>query len=462
MTESDARGLYRKLAQCAYYKYNEKMVFVSHGGVSRIPSCRTLIDTETLIKGVGRYPDAEEVERVFDSSTGENFYQIHGHRNITEAPIHSSTRNYNLEGGVEMGGCLRIVELSKEGFNEISIQNPVPPKGGLKSRVVTPITNVKGLVASLRGDEGIGEKVFGDISSFNFSRSVFTSGRWTDITCRARGLYINTITEEIVARSYNKFFNLGERPETSMDSLKENLKFPVTACVKENGFLGIVGYDSWTDSMIVTSKSSLDGEYARMFQEILFNSVSEEKVKSYLKSCKYSLVFEVIDIERDPHIIEYEKSKVVLLDIIYNTVEFKKRTYEDVVSLALMLGIECKEQGEKIHDFSELMSWYDKVMERDYEYRGKKIEGFVIEDTSGFMTKIKLNYYSRWKYLRGVSISLLKRGSIAKEKWEKLSAEDSEFCSWLLHEVYPLKNERGEYSFKTDIITLRKNYEKYG
>ena len=42
-------------------------------------------------------------------------------------------------------------------------------------------------------------------------------------------------------RSYNKFFNLGERPETELDNLANTLSFPVEIRTKENGYLSILG-----------------------------------------------------------------------------------------------------------------------------------------------------------------------------------------------------------------------------
>lgn len=64
---------------------------------------------------------------------------------------------------------------------------------------------------------------------------------------KARGLFINRNTNEIVSRSYNKFFNIEERLTTKMHVLVNTLRFPVTVYDKANGFLGTVGYNSETD-----------------------------------------------------------------------------------------------------------------------------------------------------------------------------------------------------------------------
>ena len=54
------------------------------------------------------------------------------------------------------------------------------------------------------------------------------------------------------------------------------------------------------------------------------------------------------------------------------------------------------------------------VLEEDYEYEGRKIEGFVIEDSAGYMTKLKLSYYNFWKFLRGVSHEAIRKGYITR------------------------------------------------
>lgn len=76
------------------------------------------------------------------------------------------------------------------------------------------------IIDDLRANKNIVERKYGDISSFNFSAGAFFNKIWDEQTVKARGLYINTKTGKVVARSYDKFFNIGERPETQMDALK--------------------------------------------------------------------------------------------------------------------------------------------------------------------------------------------------------------------------------------------------
>ena len=79
------------------------------------------------IKGVGSYGDGELVDNYFNRNTIDIAYSIHGHRNVNNVPIQNG-RTFNLEGKVELGGYLRIVELTKDGFNPLYIKNNVYDK----------------------------------------------------------------------------------------------------------------------------------------------------------------------------------------------------------------------------------------------------------------------------------------------------------------------------------------------
>ena len=84
---------------------------------------------------------------------------------------------------------------------------------------------LKDIVAGLRNSPYVKEKELGNgISSFNFTRKAFWDHHWTDMSVKARGLFIDTENMVVRARSYDKFFNLGERRDTELDYIKNNSK----------------------------------------------------------------------------------------------------------------------------------------------------------------------------------------------------------------------------------------------
>jgi len=451
------RMLYRKLRQCAYYTYNDKTVLVTHGGLSKLTNNITTIATDQMIKGVGNYNDYEIVNDTFFNSTDNKTYQIHGHRNPKSLPIQLNDRCFDLEGSVEFGGNLRAVDLSHDDFNCIEIQNTVFAK---PEPVVsnTEKTNIPAseVVQSMRDSKFVNEKKFGNISSFNFTRDAFYDKQWDNQTTKARGLYIDTTENKVVARAYEKFFNINERPETKFDNLQHIIKFPLCAYRKENGFLGIVGYDKEKDDLFITTKSNPNGDYAQWFKEIFYQQTTNaENLKQFIKDKNVSFVFEVIDINRDPHIIKYENNHMVLLDIVRNDIDFSKYNYEELQHYADEFNLVCKDQAYILNDWQEFYDWYNEVEEEDYEYKGKKIEGFVLEDSNGFMFKLKLWYYNNWKLLRGVAQDTLRKGYFTRTSALNTPLQN-EFYGWI--------KTKYKQDVPTNIISLRDMFyhEKYG
>lgn len=429
-----------KLRQCFIYKWNGKIVFCNHGGLSRLPSNLSLVNTEQLIKGVGLYRDMVEVDAAFENQNKDKeIYQIHGHRNVEQVPIQVNSRCFNLCEHIEFGGNLRSLELDDQGFHPILTPNPV-----YKKKDTQKFETVSEMLDALDENDNIKavQQLGTNISSYNFNRKAFNYGVWDDITTKARGLFINNNTNEIVARGYDKFFNINERPETNIDVLPNTLAYPVKVYKKENGFLGLLGFDKETDTLLFCSKSEIDGRYSNYFRTLLLDVISEDTLYNYMKPHNVTLVFEVVDMENDPHIIKYRKSKVILLDIIENSVYFKSYPYEKVVETAELLGLEYKEQCMIIQNKDEFLAFTKEMFKDDYKWKNHFIEGFVLVDSNNFMFKFKTAYYRYWKQLRG-QVERMAKGSKPKI--------DNPFLRWV---------SKDKSNYGKDIITLRDEYTK--
>ena len=214
ISKKEVREFCRKLGQCCYFTYNDKTFIVTHGGISNIPDNLLMIPTEQMIKGVGTYENADAVDKSFTTNTEANVYQIHGHRNIVNSPVQITDRTYNLEGQVEFGGHLRVVQITNDSIASVEIKNNVFKEPTVQEEENSINENVDmsvyNLVESMRKNRYIYEKEFGRVSSFNFSKQAFEKGVWDNITNKARGLYIDTVDYKVVARSYNKFFSIEE------------------------------------------------------------------------------------------------------------------------------------------------------------------------------------------------------------------------------------------------------------
>ena len=458
INKKDIRQLYRKLGQCAYYKYGDNVYLVTHAGLSTLPKNLTYVATDQMIRGVGNYNDFEKVAETFIKTTPKNVYQIHGHRNTKGLPVQVNDRVFNLEGRVEFGGSLRCVQIDQDGIHTVEVENTVYKTPEMQSEQTVTNSSIADTIIALRSNKYIQEKKFGNISSFNFTNKAFYDKVWDEQTTKARGLYLDTMKGKVAARAYDKFFNINERPETKFDMLQYKLQFPVTAYVKENGFLGIVSYNEYEDDLFIASKSTIDSEFAGWFKEMLYEKISSEniqKMKEFIKEHNVSFVFECVDMKNDPQIIEYPNSELFLLDIVNNDMDFSKYEYDTMVDIANQFGITPKEKAFEIATWQEFFDWYYDILEEDYEYNGRKIEGFVIEDSVGYMTKLKLAYYNFWKFMRSVSHEAIRKGYIQKTS-ALTTPTANEYYAWVkkLHDV------EDKDSIPKDICTLRRLFYK--
>ena len=163
-----------------------------------------------------------------------------------------------------------------------------------------------------------------------------------------------------------------------------------------------------------------------------FDNAGVEFIKNYTKTNDVTFVFECVDMKNDPHIIEYPDSRLYLLDVISNTLDFKKLDYTDLVAIANKLGVRCKEFATKIYTWEEFYNWYEEVNASDYQYCGRKIEGFVVEDASGYMVKMKLAYYNFWKFMRSISYEAIKKGYIDPKRTSALTTPlANQYYGWV-------------------------------
>ena len=452
LKKSEIRGFYKTLSQIAYINFSGNTYLISHGGIPYIPELSLdFYSTNSFIYGIDKYDvDIDKIYNDFMEKEKNKIYQIHGHRNFNKIKYNKYKYSLNLEGDVENGGCLRVLTLNKTGeYNYTEIKNKVYNPNLVEE------TNVYNLVEQLQKNKYVFEKELGNnIFSFNFSKEAFYNNVWDNMTTQARGLFIDVKNYKILARSYNKFFNINERKETKIDELEKKLVFPVKFYLKYNGFLGILSVKN--NQLFFASKSTNTGVYVEYFKKIFyeeFNSKQIEALKYKIINDNITAVFEVIDPINDPHIIEYKEPKIVLLDMIYNTTDYNKISYDNLIKFTRKYKIETKELIYTIYDLEEFKNIYETISLKNYKLKDKYIEGFVIEDNNNFMVKIKTSYYNNWKNLRAKMENALKNNNFKSKSEDKLEISFMKY----LQEKYENKN----VDIKTTNIIIEKNeFEK--
>ena len=451
LEKSVIRGFIKHLSQISFIEFKGNKYLISHGGIPYIPEkSLDFYSTNSFMYGIDKYDvNIDSIYDEFMEDKDDKIIQVHAHRNYYKIKYDEYPYSLNLEGDIEHGGNLRVLNLLSDGTHSCT---------EIKNDIFNPHlieeTNVYNLINDFKNNKYIIEKDLGNnISSYNFSREAFANHIWDNMTTKARGLFIDTLNYKVIARSYNKFFKINERRETNLEELANTLAFPVSFYLKYNGFLGILSIKD--NELFFASKSTNDGPFVGYFKDIFYNTYNKSKIdaiKEKITKDNLSLVFEVIDPQNDPHIIEYKEQKIVLLDMIYNETEYSKIPYEELKQFGKSNNIEVKELIYIANNLDEFNDIYEEIISDNYKFNGEYIEGFVIEDQNNFMIKTKTFYYDKWKRLRGKMEKAIKNNDFnIKDELEP------DFIEFLKN-----KYENREVDVKNiNVINERREYEDF-
>ena len=437
--KTEIRRFCDRLAQMSYFTFNGHCYLVTHGGVPCMPTMKT--QTIELIKGVGKYEDHDKIDKQFNENEEKNktwTVQIHGHRNVMRVPVVTNQNmTFNLEGQVEFGGHLRVLELGdfpNGHWNIIEIKNEVYDIPEVKEEEEK--SDIE-LLREMYDSKWVQVKNLKDnVISFNFTRDAFEKGKWDTITCHARGLFVDKTDGHVVGRSYSKFFNYKQHETTEPAYMKEHIKWPLIGYKKENGFLGIVSKDK--NGVHFFTKSSDEGDYVNWFIGVLCDNYGikvgdytyseaynefektggfdcnedlkfefdeaiialEDKLNPLLKE-GYSYVFECVDKYNDPHIIKYDTNKIILLEVFKNQLKEEHVSYDELFNISCDLQVHLKKKELEFNNWEEFEQWKDKFRQGTTQWDCKH-EGYVFEDQNGYRVKFKSSFYNFWKQMRAL------------------------------------------------------------
>ena len=451
MTKKDVESLqrelrlfYKSLRQCYPFSFHGKKYLVSHAGLSYVPNM-TFIATSTFINGFGAYET--DIAKIYDNNYEkgmcQNFIQIHGHRGVPDGKY-----SFCLEGEVEFGGELKYIDITADAFTKNGIKNDVYDKEYMRheyQNMTQYVIFTQNEDINILGNSKLVKvkKCSPNLYSLNFTSRVFHKRLWNENTVQARGLFVDRMTGDVKLRSYNKFFNLNERPETELNNLANTLSFPVEIRTKENGYLSILGVIN--DELVFASKSTTEGIHVDLFKN-LFQKLPtslQEEIKELLKRNCCSMMFEVIS-QEDTHIIKYDQDHLYVLDMIQNTldvngkhidVSFSRERLAELDSILKKYDtqlISIVKTIQQVNTMDELTNIINKELNSHHES-----EGFVLVDSNGFMTKFKGPYYNTWKHRRNRILEPYQQNG--KIPYENCKNEDdrkfADFLSTLEYDV---------------------------
>jgi RNA ligase len=136
-----------------------------------------------------------------------------------------------------------------------------------------------------------------DVSIFNYTKECQYSQAWDEVTLMCRGLIVRTSDGEVIARSYNKFFNYEELIEKNLPVVGIEGEVPFVM-EKYDGSLGIL-YFMGNDPMIAT-RGSFKSEQAQFATAWIQKNCPNLRPKE-----GYTHVFEIIYPE-NRIVVDYE------------------------------------------------------------------------------------------------------------------------------------------------------------
>ena len=493
ITSEDMKNVYRHLELYSFMQYDDKKIMATHAGLTAVPVYPRLLTADEYMRGFGPY--SYDVDGKFEEMNTDNeWFQVHGHRNQHKLGFESYKKSFALEADVEYGGSLPVLRLNREGFNGVYITNSVFNKAkvlsdekekdmfavkttehGLSEFLSTKINHIKSgleIIKELRGNPSIKEQVSANLpylSAFNFTENVVSDTRSDkDLVVQAQGLFINNQTGEIVARGFDKLFNINEAgiQSAAMENVKLNLKGKISLYEKENGTLGIIGYDSQYNNLVYASKDSIDGSFSGYLKELAskqFSSSELQFMQIYANKHNVNYLFEVNDTANDPHIIKYDQPHLVLIGIVKRDFKFSQLKIEHLESFAANFeNLTTKKRFANFTTSDNFEKFYMAVMKESALTTKRQLEGYICEDESLNMIKITLPYYNFWKcmddFAQDINKGIEKDSAfnIAKKVNTTSLIQDSDkaIAIKFLEYVKELPTNKKEYS----IIALRDDF----
>lgn len=213
----------------------------------------------------------------------------------------------------------------------------------------------------------------------NYLDNVQYDGVWNNFNRRCRGLVVDLENKEIAAHPFDKFFGLGQMPETSYENLLKKGGFKIAE--KLDGTMITAFYNKTLSTWMCSTRSEFGNAYAAKALEYL-------ATKRLDALQDFTLVFELID------------------PVSANVIDYRKKAYEFGLYLIgmrnrkndLRLGLEQMTDAAssagfflpKVYTFDSLDAVVDTAKDLPYQE-----EGYVLNYHDGDLVKIKSLEYCK-------------------------------------------------------------------
>ena len=284
-----------------------------------------------------------------------------------------------------------------------------------------------------------------NVKSINFTREAFSKNIWNNETIKARGLFVDN-KENVVARGFEKFFNLNQTEDTDEQNILEKLNKAIKnndkikIAEKLDGFLTIISYSPETNGLFITSKGG-GIEYSKVARRTLLKKLEQKHLgkfnlmeylnnflkDEYEKGNKYSIIMETINPRYDFHLIKYNEAHSVCLTVVDNQLNYIGRDdiYKEIVE-------KFKLETPNILDYKSLLDngkfTHESIEKMQQE---QDIEGYVIYINDKPLVKIKTYKFLKRKEFRSVLMRYLRIVKLYYDVPDKFHQEEFDFLNKL-------------------------------
>ncbi|KAL1925305.1 uncharacterized protein VTP21DRAFT_188 [Calcarisporiella thermophila] len=291
----------------------------------------------------------------------------------------------------------------------------------------------------------------------------------------ARGLFTRKNEEgkhEIVARGYDKFFNIGEVKKTQWDWIEKNTAGTYEITVKENGcIIFLAGLPD--GELLVTSKHSVGqlenvkvshsqkgAEWVGRHLELA--GKTRRQLAKFLSEYNITAVAELCDDDFEEHVLPYPKERrgLYLHGINYNTTDMRTWPSDAVARVAKYFGFLTVKCIRK-ETLNQTRKFLDDIA-REGSLDGRDIEGFVVrcrelDTNSDFFFKVKFEEpYLMYREWREITKAIL-----GGREFRSTYPASAHYATWVKKTLTKNPGLFEEYKQNRGIIRVRDMFLEY-
>lgn len=250
----------------------------------------------------------------------------------------------------------------------------------------------------------------GRFGVFNYTSKAVYSRQWDEVTRQCRGLIVKLGTEEVMARPFPKFFNVGELTDDEIPAE------PFRVFEKYDGSLGVL-YKASENNYCIATRGSFSSEQALWATEWYKSHVSPQFEPAHGRTYLFEILY-----PRNRIVVDYAgREDLVLLDVIDNDTGESQLDKENARWHGWRGSVVAEYDG------------FDALASLLAAEQPLNSEGYVIRFKGGMRLKVKFDEYVRLhRIVTGVSTKTVwEYLSEGKDFAELLDRVPDEFYDWI-------------------------------